>query len=175
MNAILQMYLAESIHCKKEDWKFLNKCLSTNKQKPPVRPHDQQPDNHRHFAINCKLVPIIYDQAHEAITDLTGRPFSATPKEVLMLFGDTQRRVFNAIIFWILWTKHNDWTHDIHSIPTQNQTKTTILIEVKRYVRATCSAKVLQEHHKKKQNYNKNLKKYTTLGNLYFHCNLPNK
>jgi hypothetical protein len=100
-------------------WKFFNKCLPINKQKPPTCPHDQHPDDHHHFALNCALVPIIQNQAIEVIRDLTNKPFNTAPLTTLLLKGNSaQENIFNAIIFWIQWISHNNWTHDDNTIPT---------------------------------------------------------
>lgn len=118
-------------------WKFYNKCLTINKQLPDKRPHDRLDDDHKHFALNCKLVKEIQQQASSINSDLTTEPFKYDPRKAILLEGiNEQQNVLYSIVMWTQWLAHNKWTHKNTSIPTLPQTKSTIISEIKQYVRA---------------------------------------
>ena len=89
-------------------WKFLNKCLPINKQLPQICPHDNSPDDHSHFILNCKLVNKIIKQSNKLWTDLTKKDSIFTPKKIPLLEGATEtERIYSAAILWTLWIAHN--------------------------------------------------------------------
>ncbi len=84
-------------------WKFYNKCLPINKQKPMQCPHDNNTDNHRHFALDCSLVSIIQIQANNTITDLMGKPYTYQPDQALLLTGENEQlNILNSIVLWAI-------------------------------------------------------------------------
>jgi hypothetical protein len=134
-------------------WRFFNKCLPINKQNPIKCPHNKQNDDHKHLALNCKLIDAIQTQANSVINNLTGKSFKYDPRKAILLQGaNNQQNILNSIIIWIQRQAHNEWTHKSKSTPTLNQTKATIVSEVKQYV---CSQIAQLKARPRKQKKNK--------------------
>lgn len=71
-------------------WKYLNKCLPINKQIPQICPHDNEPDDHSHFILNCKLVGKVIKQSNQLWKDLTKKDSIHTKENTI-----TRRKIRN--------------------------------------------------------------------------------
>ncbi len=143
-------------------WKYYNKCLPINKQQPQICPHDNKPDQHSHFILNCDIVPTLLQHANQHWRELTGLNTEFTALDILLLnYNGEVDKTYGAITLWTLWKAHNDWTHNNLLIPTFQQTQSIITSEIRRYVHAQLAIinakipKTDKEKAKKEQLLNK--------------------